>query len=120
MADFLGFELHVWADYIAAVFALFACILCAIQIHHHIYHNHQPDTRKYIIRILLMVIVYCIESWWGLLDPNVSLYLDTLRDTYEALVIYSFYSLLIYLKRSCHALVMVLSWSCYASVTLVL
>ena len=39
--------------------------------------------------------MYCIESYWGLINPDVSLYLDTIRDTYEALVIYSFYSLLI-------------------------
>eukprot|EP01084_Bolivina_argentea_P229423 387220_1 len=95
MPEILGIELHIWADYIAFAFALLASILCAIQIHHHIYHNHEPQTRKYIIRILLMVIVYCIESWFGLYDPHLSLYLDTIRDTYEALVIYSFYQLLI-------------------------
>eukprot|EP01083_Nonionella_stella_P031391 85967_1 len=96
MPEIFGIEAHVWADYIALTFALLACILCAIQIHHHIYHNHHPETRKYIIRILLMVVVYCIESWFGLYEPSLSLYLDTIRDTYEALVIYSFYSLLIY------------------------
>ena len=96
MADLLGIAVHVWADYVAAIFALLACILCVIQIHHHLYYNHQPETRKYIIRILLMVIVYCIESWFGLYSPSFSLYLDTIRDTYEAMVIYSFYSLLIY------------------------
>eukprot|EP00483_Globobulimina_turgida_P006546 UN06556 len=95
MPVFLEIEMHVWADYIAFGFAALACILCSIQIHHHIYHNHDPETRKYIIRILLMVIVYCIESWFGLFDPHLSLYLDTMRDTYEALVIYSFYQLLI-------------------------
>ena len=96
MPQLLGIEYHIWGDYIAGFFALIACILCIIQIHHHIYHNHHPDTRKYIIRILLMVIVYCVESWFGLFDPELSLYLDTIRDTYEALVIYSFYQLLIY------------------------
>ena len=42
-----------------------------------------------------MVIVYSIESWSGLYDPSLSLYLNTARETYEALVIYSFYQLLI-------------------------
>jgi len=111
MPDLLGIEYHIWADYIALAFALLACILCAVQIHHHIYHNHHPDTRKYIIRILLMVIVYCIESWFGLFDPDASLYLDTIRDTYEALVIYSFYQLLIYslggYENVQHALVLI-------------
>lgn len=95
MPYFIGLEYHIWADGIAFAFALAAIILCFVQIHHHIYHNHHPETRKYIIRILLMVVVYCIESWFGLYVPSLSLYLDTIRDFYEAIVIYSFYQLLI-------------------------
>ncbi|ETO21966.1 hypothetical protein RFI_15234 [Reticulomyxa filosa] len=43
-----------------------------------------------------MVIVYSVESWFGLYTPQFGLYLDAIRDTYEALVIYSFYQLLIH------------------------
>ncbi|ETO04555.1 hypothetical protein RFI_32842 [Reticulomyxa filosa] len=95
MPSFLGIEYHIWADGVAFLFALAATILCSLQIHHHIYHNHQPQTRRYIIRILLMVIVYSVEAWIGLFIPKLALYLDAIRDTYEALVIYSFYQLLI-------------------------
>ena len=96
MPEIFGVEVHIWADGVALAFTIAAVCLCGLQIHNHIYHNHIPQVRKYIIRILLMVIVYGVESFWGLYDPEWSLYLNALRDCYEALVIYSFYQLLIY------------------------
>lgn len=95
MPSLWGVEFHIWADSVAFAFALSAVILCSIQIHHHIYHNHEPETRRYIIRILLMVVVYSIEAWLGLFSPEFAMYMDAIRDSYEALVIYSFYQLLI-------------------------
>ena len=95
MPQILGVEVHIWADGVALVFTIFAVILCGLQIHNHIAHNHVPQVRKYIIRILLMVVVYGIESLCGLYYPEWSIYLNALRDCYEALVIYSFYQLLI-------------------------
>ena len=75
---------------------IIACVLSSIQINKHIYHDHHLETRKYIIRILLMIIVYAICATLGLYYPQYSIYWDVIRDTYESIVIYSFYQLLIY------------------------
>jgi len=49
-----------------------------------------PDCQKYVVRILWMVPLYSIQSWLSLRYHQFALYIDTLRDLYEAFVIQSF------------------------------
>ena len=43
----------------------------------------------------MMVPIYALESWLGLRFKETAPYFDTMRECYEALVIYSFYSFLV-------------------------
>ncbi|ELK29002.1 Transmembrane protein 184A [Myotis davidii] len=55
-----------------------------------------PSEQRYVIRLLLVVPVYSFDSWLSLLllgSQQHYVYLDSLRDCYEAFVIYSFLSL---------------------------
>eukprot|EP01084_Bolivina_argentea_P047256 87060_1 len=96
MPKFLGKDFHIWADWISILFVILACILSTIQINKHIYHDHHPQIRRYIIRILLMIIIYAICALLGLFQPQYSDIYEIVRDSYESIVIYSFYQLLIY------------------------
>ncbi|XP_008563439.1 PREDICTED: transmembrane protein 184A, partial [Galeopterus variegatus] len=55
-----------------------------------------PHEQRYIIRLLLIVPIYAFDSWLSLLllgDHQYYVYFDSVRDCYEAFVIYSFLSL---------------------------
>lgn len=78
MVQVFGVELHVIADYVALIFGLWACILCAIQIHQHIYHNQfcwiQPFDSAFISRsnscnseltaIQILENMWSVFFWW--------------------------------------------------------
>jgi hypothetical protein len=55
----------------------------------------QPNKQRAIIRILGIVPVYCVGSWLSLVFFERALYFDTIRDIYEAWVIYSFLNLIL-------------------------
>ena len=104
---------HVWAELVGGAFAFCAIALSLYEVYRHIQHTHHMYVRRYIIRILLMVVVYAIESFCGIFYPSASVYLNALRDLYEvcayplllhlllvnphsqAITIYSFFQLLI-------------------------
>ena len=55
----------------------------------------QPNKQRCIIRILGIVPVYAVGSWFSLVFHDRALYFDTIRDIYEAWVIYSFLNLIL-------------------------
>ncbi|XP_045680662.1 transmembrane protein 184A isoform X2 [Phyllostomus hastatus] len=66
------------------------------QIYLHLRSYTVPNEQRYIIRLLFMVPVYALNSWLSLLLLGAGqhyIYLDSVRDCYEAFVIYSFLSL---------------------------
>ncbi|XP_023599567.1 transmembrane protein 184B isoform X2 [Myotis lucifugus] len=55
-----------------------------------------PNEQRYIVRILFIVPIYAFDSWLSLLfftNDQYYVYFGTVRDCYEALVIYNFLSL---------------------------
>ncbi|KAI2666095.1 Transmembrane protein 184A [Labeo rohita] len=55
-----------------------------------------PNEQRYIIRILFIVPIYAFDSWLSLLfisNDQYYVYFDSVRDCYEAFVIYNFLSL---------------------------
>eukprot|EP01084_Bolivina_argentea_P226865 383152_1 len=90
-----GIHNHIWAWLIGGFFAFLAIAISFYEVYRHVECNHNKYIRRYIIRILFMVPVYAIESWFGIAYPGVSLYLNAIRDIYEAITVYSFYQLLI-------------------------
>ena len=56
----------------------------------HLSHWYMPSVQKYVVRIIWMVPIYSIESWLSLRFREFAVYIETIRECYEAYVIYSF------------------------------
>eukprot|EP00026_Physarum_polycephalum_P008243 Phypoly_transcript_08322.p1 GENE.Phypoly_transcript_08322~~Phypoly_transcript_08322.p1 ORF type:complete len:480 (+),score=70.01 Phypoly_transcript_08322:88-1440(+) len=82
---------------VAGFFTILATIWTSVLIHRHIRNYTKPSHQKYIIRILLMPIIYAVDSWLSLYFKHDSwaIFIDIGRDCYEAYVIYSFFKLLV-------------------------
>eukprot|EP01095_Lingulamoeba_sp_RSL-Kostka_P008957 TRINITY_DN3054_c3_g1_i1.p1 TRINITY_DN3054_c3_g1~~TRINITY_DN3054_c3_g1_i1.p1 ORF type:complete len:397 (+),score=122.09 TRINITY_DN3054_c3_g1_i1:61-1251(+) len=83
----------VWV--ICFIFSAIAVGLSVFVIYNHLRHYTEPRYQKPIIRILLMVPIYSIDSWLSLTFPKAAVYFDVLRDCYEAYVLYQFFVLLV-------------------------
>ncbi|XP_069503737.1 transmembrane protein 184A [Ambystoma mexicanum] len=84
------------AQGISGVFVWSALILTCHQIYLHLKNYTIPNEQRYIIRILFIVPIYSFDSWLSLLligNNQYYVYFDSVRDCYEAFVIYSFLSL---------------------------
>lgn len=66
----------------AFVCSIFSCLFGGYQIVQHLLNFHQPKYQLYIVRIILLVPIYAIQSFLSLLLPESSLIFDTLRDWY--------------------------------------
>eukprot|EP00013_Stygamoeba_regulata_P019732 CAMPEP_0177656948 /NCGR_PEP_ID=MMETSP0447-20121125/15888_1 /TAXON_ID=0 /ORGANISM="Stygamoeba regulata, Strain BSH-02190019" /LENGTH=413 /DNA_ID=CAMNT_0019161199 /DNA_START=96 /DNA_END=1337 /DNA_ORIENTATION=+ len=89
------YEYDTIALWIAAFCTLGACILSFYDIYKHLTNYHVPYLQRYIVRIIWIVPIYAIDSFFSLKFVRYSLYFDTIRDCYEAYVLYSFFSLLV-------------------------
>lgn len=81
---------------ISGVLVWAALLLTGHQIYLHLRCYTVPHEQRYIIRLLFIVPVYAFDSWLSLLllgSHQYYIYLDSIRDCYEAFVIYSFLSL---------------------------
>lgn len=81
--------LEIWPT-IAGISAWFALLLSIWEVCQHLVNYTKPYLQKYIIRILWMVPIYAFNAWLGMKFPKSAIYLDTLRECYEAFIIYSF------------------------------
>jgi hypothetical protein len=72
-----------------------ALIITSHQIYQHLRWYSCPSEQRWIIRILFIVPIYAFDSWLSLLffSNDVYIYFNSIRDCYEAFVIYSFLSL---------------------------
>ncbi|XP_033121482.1 transmembrane protein 184B-like isoform X2 [Anneissia japonica] len=83
-------------DAIAGLFAWLAVVITCQQIYMHLRHYTCPGEQRWIVRILFIVPIYAFESWLSLLffsKDHYYVYFGTIRDCYEAFVIYNFLSL---------------------------
>ncbi|XP_030019930.1 transmembrane protein 184B isoform X1 [Manduca sexta] len=84
------------AQIIAGVFVWTALFITCQQIYQHLRWYTNPSEQRWIVRILFIVPIYGCYSWISLLFFNADsyyVYFFTVRDCYEAFVIYSFLSL---------------------------
>lgn len=84
-------------SYTAAVvtsgaFALFATVIGVAEISQHYKTYTRPHLQRHIIRVILMVPLYAVESWLSLVFMGSAAvpYIHTLRECYEAFVLYNF------------------------------
>ncbi|KER23169.1 hypothetical protein T265_08900 [Opisthorchis viverrini] len=93
--DFLFLE-TTGAQVFAGLIAFSAILVTCHQIYLHLRHYTCPNEQRWVVRILFYVPIYAFESWISLLflkHEDYYVYFDSVRDCYEAFVIYSFLSL---------------------------
>ncbi|CAG8559183.1 5316_t:CDS:2, partial [Funneliformis mosseae] len=79
----------------AAILAFLATALSIFSVWSHFKHYRKPSLQRYVVRIIIMVPIYSISSYISLASTNAALYVDGIRDIYEAFVIYCFFNLLV-------------------------
>ena len=81
---------------VSGLFAWAAILITCHQIYKHLRFYTVPAEQKWIVRILFIVPIYSFDSWLSLMLFNtneVYIYVDTIRNCYEAFVVYNFLSL---------------------------
>ncbi|XP_059153004.1 transmembrane protein 184C-like [Physella acuta] len=86
---------HVQAWFVGGMFVLMALPISFWGILQHVLNYTTPYLQRHIIRVLWMVPVYALNAWFALRFPEAAIYLDTLRECYEAYVIYNFMAYLL-------------------------
>lgn len=84
------------AQIFSGIMAYLAIIVTSHQIYLHLRNYNCPNEQRWVIRILFYVPIYAFESWLSLLflkHEDYYVYFDSVRDCYEAFVVYSFLSL---------------------------
>ncbi|XP_059483439.1 transmembrane protein 184B isoform X1 [Neocloeon triangulifer] len=84
------------AQGIAGAFVWVALIMTCHQIYQHLRWYSNPSEQRWIVRILFIVPIYGFYSWLSLMffnNESYYVYFFTVRDCYEAFVIYNFLSL---------------------------
>lgn len=93
---------YSWIESNRAESLLIAFACCALasavslyNIHQHLQHYSRPQLQRYIVRILAVVPVYALGSLLSFQFVKQALYFDTIRDCYEAFVVYCFLALVL-------------------------
>lgn len=90
-----GRKKHLVGWFSSAGFVLLTIPISIRLIVMHLTHWNKPNIQKYVVRIIWMVPIYSVESWLALRFKDFALYIETLRECYEAYVIFSFLYFLI-------------------------
>eukprot|EP00922_Rhytidocystis_sp_ex-Travisia-forbesii_P018306 GHVS01027212.1.p1 GENE.GHVS01027212.1~~GHVS01027212.1.p1 ORF type:complete len:749 (-),score=85.61 GHVS01027212.1:337-2583(-) len=80
---------------LSVLFCLSAVLISACTIFGHSVHYNVPSQQRYVVRLLFFVPVYAVGSLLILMFSNYFLYFEVLRDVWEAVVVYSFFSLIL-------------------------
>uniref|UniRef100_A0A1D1XX43 Transmembrane protein 184B n=1 Tax=Anthurium amnicola TaxID=1678845 RepID=A0A1D1XX43_9ARAE len=70
-----------------------AIALASFHIYRHLLNYTEPTYQRYIVRIIFMVPVFALMSFLSLIWNNNAIYFNSIREVYEAWVIYNFLSL---------------------------
>ena len=92
-------DLRVWVQWVcwivAGLFAALATALSLLQIRGHLNSFSKPALQRKIVGILWIVPIYAVNSWISLRFMGISVYVDMVRDCYEAYVLHLFLSLMV-------------------------
>ncbi|PVH83383.1 DUF300-domain-containing protein [Cadophora sp. DSE1049] len=80
---------------VAGVSSLLASLLSIVSVWLQTKNYRKPLLQRYVIRILLMVPIYSLSSWSSIISLKAAMFVDPIRDIYEAFTIYTFFQLLI-------------------------
>jgi len=83
----------------ASMVSLAMVILCSIitlqNVIMHLANYSRDDLQRHITRIILVVPIYTIASWIEISHPSLSIFCHAVVDFWEALVVYSFFNLIL-------------------------
>ncbi|KAG0019943.1 hypothetical protein BGZ82_011744 [Podila clonocystis] len=79
----------------AGICAFAASVISFVLIWRHLQYYTKPNQQRYIVRMLLMVPIYAISSWFSFVYVREAIYYETIRILYEAFVIASFLILML-------------------------
>jgi hypothetical protein len=77
-----GLELHHLAWIIAAFFTLISLVGSVWLVYKHLKHWSEPMIQRHIVRIILMIPIYTIDSYLSLIFKDQALYFNVARDWY--------------------------------------
>nr|CAB3492616.1 unnamed protein product [Digitaria exilis] len=77
----------------ALVCAAAATVVALVHIYRHLLHYAEPIYQRFIVRMIFMVPVYAVMSFLSLILPGNAIYFNSIREIYDAWVIYNFLSL---------------------------
>ncbi|KAF8849994.1 DUF300-domain-containing protein [Acephala macrosclerotiorum] len=80
---------------VTGVASLVASLLSIVSVWLQTKNYRKPLLQRYVTRILLMVPIYSISSWTAIMSLKAAMFVDPVRDIYEAFTIYTFFQLLI-------------------------
>lgn len=83
-----------WLIATTGVFAFSAAITSSISIYMHVKNYRKPLLQRFVVRIQLLIPIYALACWFGLISHRLAMFFDPIRDVYEAFVIYQFLWLL--------------------------
>lgn len=85
-------ELYVILAFAAATLST---LIALFNIYKHLRNYNRPELQRSLIRILFIVPVYSVFSWLSLAIPEKSLIFESIRDIWEAVVIWEFLKLIL-------------------------
>ncbi|KAL5580445.1 hypothetical protein UlMin_012887 [Ulmus minor] len=89
----MGEAVPIYLSIVAFFCTAGAIVLATLHIYRHLVNYTEPTYQRYIVRIIFMVPVYALMSFLSLVLPESSIYFNSIREVYEAWVIYNFLSL---------------------------
>lgn len=89
-----GYSPHYAAWFIAGIFVILTIPISVYEVAMHTEYYTRPKLQRHVIRIIWMVPVYSLDAWFALRFQDARLWLDPIRECYEAYVIYNFYAYL--------------------------
>lgn len=91
----IDFKAHDVGWLVCGIMALVATISSAWLIWKHLTYYTCPQQQRHIVRLLIMVPIYAIVSFMSYLFYHEALYYQTIRDCYEAVLVTSFFYLIL-------------------------
>ncbi|KAG7447667.1 DUF300-domain-containing protein [Guyanagaster necrorhizus] len=80
---------------VAGVSTVIAVLVSAMSIYLQLKNYRRPVLQRMVVRIMIMVPIYGVSSFISLFSLEAAVFIDAVRDIYEAFVIYCFFQLLL-------------------------
>ena len=78
------------AAYIGLICCIIVCIILIYTLYIHLINYNVPKLQRYAIRVICIIPVYCINSFFAVYFQKYSFYFDVLKEVYEGFVVYNF------------------------------